>query len=370
MFMSDLHGLPRRRIKAGSLEGPKSAQRELGILVVDDELQVQRIIGRVLEGSSVRLDVALDGEDALRKIFTGGYDLVLTDLKHGGARGEDIVRCIKLNNPLTQVMVLTGAHQVGDYGQDETLYKPFGVAVFLGKIEEARERAVELDGLPPEEIEESKRRLEEDFRRVGEGLIEESGWSEAEAGAYLREFSGVGLRLVPSLSPERYVAMTNVDGVTLVNLSHADRGALLEAAPFVAVHELMEFYFKKGFAAVRVGGESDGFAKEAAVDWAAIQYSARKRRLKAVEGYLGLHEKDLAEKDFDLEGLARVEAVSRRVSRMQGIPPELGRRAEKVSRTARRLAGDGGEYDEVFERCVRVLDSLVVDWGAIDEFEA
>ncbi len=50
------------------------------ILIVDDELYLRELYQEILAGAGYSVDVAVDGEDGLKKIVDTQYDLVLLDV--------------------------------------------------------------------------------------------------------------------------------------------------------------------------------------------------------------------------------------------------------------------------------------------------
>jgi CheY-like chemotaxis protein len=58
------------------------------ILVVEDEPTVARLIADVLEDEGFRVDVVLDGREALKKAMRETYDLVICDMKMPGIDGR------------------------------------------------------------------------------------------------------------------------------------------------------------------------------------------------------------------------------------------------------------------------------------------
>ncbi|MFQ5701757.1 MAG: ATP-binding protein, partial [Acidobacteriota bacterium] len=64
--------------------------RPRDILVVDDELAILDILYQVLKADGHRVDTALNGAVALRKIRSHRYDLIISDLKMPGMSGKEL----------------------------------------------------------------------------------------------------------------------------------------------------------------------------------------------------------------------------------------------------------------------------------------
>lgn len=67
------------------------------ILVVEDEPTVARLIADVLEDEGMRVDVLLDGHEALERAAHEPYDLVICDMKMPGLDGQHFYRSLSRN---------------------------------------------------------------------------------------------------------------------------------------------------------------------------------------------------------------------------------------------------------------------------------
>jgi CheY-like chemotaxis protein len=93
--------------------GDAPVGRARRLLVIDDDLSVQRSIGRQLKGASGggdRLEVSFetDPEKALRLIASGDWDLVLCDIKMKPLSGLEVLAKIRAGRPSLPVIMLTG----------------------------------------------------------------------------------------------------------------------------------------------------------------------------------------------------------------------------------------------------------------------
>jgi CheY-like chemotaxis protein len=78
------------------------------ILVVDDEVAVNNNIRKILHKNGYSVDQATNKEDALDKIGTRDYRLVLLDLKMPGVKGLELLQAIRENLPKAKVIIITG----------------------------------------------------------------------------------------------------------------------------------------------------------------------------------------------------------------------------------------------------------------------
>ncbi len=79
------------------------------VLVVDDSLVDQRLVGGILrQGSEWDVDYADNGADALAKLDAGGIDVVVTDMQMPEMDGLELVRSVQLNYGDVPVILMTG----------------------------------------------------------------------------------------------------------------------------------------------------------------------------------------------------------------------------------------------------------------------
>lgn len=114
------------------------------ILVVDDEKAIVDLVVLNLEMSGYECDFALDGEDAIRKIDAGAYDLVLLDIMLPKIDGVELMNYIRfLDIP---VIFLTAKSAVKDrvaglkLGAQDYLTKPFEIIELLARVESVLRR--------------------------------------------------------------------------------------------------------------------------------------------------------------------------------------------------------------------------------------
>ena len=101
------------------------------ILVVDDEKNIRLTLRESLKALDVRVEAAVNGEEALDMAAQQEYDLVLLDLKMPGMDGMEVLRRLRELSPGTAVVLLT-AHGTVDtaveamkLGAVDFLQKPF-----------------------------------------------------------------------------------------------------------------------------------------------------------------------------------------------------------------------------------------------------
>lgn len=77
------------------------------VLIVDDDPAIHDLVQAMLDADSWKLESAYSGEEALSKLSTGAYDLVLTDIVMPGLDGLGLLKQIRENHPAVKVVVMT-----------------------------------------------------------------------------------------------------------------------------------------------------------------------------------------------------------------------------------------------------------------------
>ncbi|MGB5747658.1 MAG: response regulator [Desulfobacterales bacterium] len=101
------------------------------ILVIDDEVAVNNNIRKILVKNGYHVDQAVTKDEALDKIQTRPYKLVLLDLKIPGVKGLELLNALHDKNPEAKVIIITGyasietAVESARQGAIDYLPKPF-----------------------------------------------------------------------------------------------------------------------------------------------------------------------------------------------------------------------------------------------------
>jgi DNA-binding response OmpR family regulator len=99
------------------------------VLVVDDEEDFVKTISERMALRDVKPDVAMDGEEALKKFEKDEPTVMVLDLKMPGMDGLDVLRQVKKAYPSTQVIILTGKGTK----KDEEEARKLGAFAYLQK---------------------------------------------------------------------------------------------------------------------------------------------------------------------------------------------------------------------------------------------
>lgn len=116
------------------------------ILVIDDETIVHESCSRILTDEGYIIESAFTGQEGLKKIEEGSYDLVITDLKMPGISGMEALKKIKDNNPDIGIIMVTGystaetAVEAMKLGAFDYLPKPFTPDEIISVVSKAIEK--------------------------------------------------------------------------------------------------------------------------------------------------------------------------------------------------------------------------------------
>ncbi|MEY3539408.1 MAG: hypothetical protein RL188_825 [Bacteroidota bacterium] len=110
------------------------------ILLVEDEEHLHEALKLNLEMEGYEVDSVFDGQEALKKIQSAHYDLIILDIMLPSLDGFSITERMRLNNNQTPILILsaknTSANRVQGLklGADDYLTKPFNLEELLLRV--------------------------------------------------------------------------------------------------------------------------------------------------------------------------------------------------------------------------------------------
>jgi two-component system KDP operon response regulator KdpE len=108
-----------------------SSLRPNSILVVDDDPSLRKVLSTSLSMSGFVVEEARDGEDALARVQSDHFDVVLLDIIMPGIGGVEACRRIRAISPKIGIIMITvrdSDHDIVhalDAGANDYLVKPF-----------------------------------------------------------------------------------------------------------------------------------------------------------------------------------------------------------------------------------------------------
>jgi two-component system OmpR family response regulator len=154
------------------------------VLLVEDDARMAAAIRRGLRFEGLVVDIAGDGEQALREVHTVEYDAVVLDVMLPGLDGFETCRRMRADRLWLPVLMLTARDSVEDRvrgldgGADDYLTKPFSLAELVARLRALVRRGA---GERPVVLEVGPLRLDPATREVTRG--------EAEIDLSAREFA-------------------------------------------------------------------------------------------------------------------------------------------------------------------------------------
>jgi len=105
-------------------------EKEVRILVVDDEERIRRLLRMYLERENYKIDEAENGEDALIKALSENYDCILLDLMLPGIDGLEVCQKIREQKSTPIIMITAKGEETNrvhgfELGADDYVVKPF-----------------------------------------------------------------------------------------------------------------------------------------------------------------------------------------------------------------------------------------------------
>lgn len=112
------------------------------ILIIEDEKMINYFLETRLKKEGFTVEIALNGQEALHKVYHETYDLILTDMMIPNISGIELIMRIKKSehNASVPILVLSGlssADLIVDVlaaGVNDYITKPFSIKVLMAKI--------------------------------------------------------------------------------------------------------------------------------------------------------------------------------------------------------------------------------------------
>ena len=139
------------------------------ILVVDDEAGVRDMLADALRMQQYAVATSSDGHAALREIYEGDFDLIISDVNMPKVNGFELLERLRATGNETPVILLTARGDRADVavgfraGADDYVTKPFGLEELMLRVEA---RLKHLLNAQREVLQVGPVRLDEDAHQV------------------------------------------------------------------------------------------------------------------------------------------------------------------------------------------------------------
>jgi DNA-binding NtrC family response regulator len=116
---------------------------KMRMMLVDDEEGFLSTTKKLLERKGINVTTATSGQEALEKLIGESIHVVILDVKMPGMDGVAVLKAVKSQYPLVQVVMLTGHGTVESAleglrsGATDYLMKPIDIDELIAKAEEA-----------------------------------------------------------------------------------------------------------------------------------------------------------------------------------------------------------------------------------------
>jgi two-component system, OmpR family, response regulator len=125
------------------------------VLVVDDDMEIRRLLGRYLADQGFRASLAGDGREFYAKLALEKFDLAIIDVLLPDASGLELCRYVRQRFPQLPVILVTALREEVDriigleLGADDYIGKPFNPRELVARMRAVLRRS---NGLPPAEV--------------------------------------------------------------------------------------------------------------------------------------------------------------------------------------------------------------------------
>lgn len=110
------------------------------LLLIEDEEKLTTTLKRQLDREGFKVDIAFEGNEAVKMLVSGHYHIIVLDLNLPGISGIDLLERMRKSGDNTPVLILSARDKVEDRvkglssGADDYLIKPFDINELIARI--------------------------------------------------------------------------------------------------------------------------------------------------------------------------------------------------------------------------------------------
>ncbi len=136
-----------QNIARKSLPSLSTASEGVKVLVVEDDVRMQRVLHRTLSAEGFEVVAAADGIEGMQRFREAQPNVVVLDLNLPRLSGREVCREIKAQAPELPVLILSAQSEVVDkvllfeLGADDYITKPFSPRELLARVQASVRRS-------------------------------------------------------------------------------------------------------------------------------------------------------------------------------------------------------------------------------------
>lgn len=122
------------------------ANRAASILIVDDDQELGEMLTDFLAPDHLELTACLSGEDGLKALEAGNYELLILDIMLPGISGLEVLKRLRQKSDIPVIMLTARGDDIDriiglEFGADDYLAKPFNPRELAARIKAILRRA-------------------------------------------------------------------------------------------------------------------------------------------------------------------------------------------------------------------------------------
>jgi len=120
------------------------------ILVVEDDLEIQKLIKQFLMTQNYKIEMASDGVEGIKRLHTESFDLILLDVIMPNLNGFEVAKMVRSQSNIPIILLTALEEELDqlrgfDIGIDDYITKPFSFHVLIRRVRALLRRSTYKD---------------------------------------------------------------------------------------------------------------------------------------------------------------------------------------------------------------------------------